>query len=259
MKKLITLLMTLLLVGCSSGQEIKGGDLQDIEKRGYITVAMEGTWAPWTYHDSDENLVGFDVEVGKYIADYMGLDVKYVEGEWNGLLIGVDAGRYDMLINGVDVTEDRAASYDFSKAYAYSKIAVITKKDNNSIKSLEDLRGKTTANTITSTYAKIARDEFGATVQDVDDLNETFMLLDAGRIDATLNAEVSFNDYMKQNPDADFKIACYYENSPEVAIAMKKGSSELTTKVNEAIDAARQDGTLSKLSLKYFGIDITNK
>ena len=259
MKKIITLLLALLLVGCSSSsKEVVGGDLNNIKDRGYILVAMEGTWAPWTYHDDKDALVGFDVEVGKYVADYLGVDVKYAEGEWDGLLAGVEAGRYDMMINGCDVTEERAASYDFSDAYAYDRIAVITNKENNDINSLQDLKGKTTANTSSSTYASIAR-EYGAEVNGVDDLNETFMLLSTGRIDATLNAEMTFDDYMKANPDANFKIACYYDKSPEVAIAMKKGSSELVAKVNEAIAAARSDGTLSNLSNKYFGKDITNQ
>lgn len=254
MKKLLALLLALLtLVGCSS---IKGGDLNDINDRGYILIAMEGTWSPWTYHDEEGNLVGYDVEVGKYIADYLGVEAKYVEGEWDGLLEGVEAGRYDMLINGCDVTEERKQAYDFSSAYAYDRIAIITTKDNNAINSLEDLNGKTTANTISSTYATIAK-EYGATVQGVDDLNQTFLLLKDGRIDATLNAEMTFDDYMQANPDANFKIACYYDQSPEVGVAMKKGSSELVAKVNEAIAAARADGTLSRLSNKYFGKDIT--
>lgn len=259
MKKLLIALMTLLvLVGCSGEKEIVGGDYNDIKDRKYIVVAMEGTWAPWTYHDEADNLVGFDVEVGNYIGKYLGVDVKFVEGEWDGLLSGVAGGRYDMMINGCDVTEERKASYDFSNAYAYDRIAVITTKDNEDIKTLEDLKGKTTANTASSTYAAIAT-EYGANVNAVDDLNETFMLLGSGRIDATLNAEMSFNDYMNANPGAEFKIACYYDQSPEVAIAMKKGSSELVEKVNEAIKAAREDGTLSSLSNKYFGVDITNQ
>ena len=260
MKKILLVLLALLvLAGCGKKEvEVIGGDMNNINERGYIVVAMEGTWAPWTYHDDNDSLVGFDVEVGKYIADYIGLDVKYVEGEWDGLLAGIEAGRYDMMINGCDVTDERKLAYDFSDAYAYDRIAVIVPTDNEDIKIMEDLNGKTTANTSSSTYASIAT-EYGANVNGVDDLNETFMLLGTGRIDATLNAEMTFNDYMKANPDAKFKIACFYPESPEVAIAMKKGSNELVGKVNEAIAAARADGTLSKLSIKYFDVDITNK
>ena len=257
LKKLLIALLCLFVVsGCSSKEDIKGGDLDDIKSRGYIVVAMEGTWAPWTYHNEKDELVGYDVEVGKLISDYLGVDVKYVEGEWDGLLAGVEAGRYDMMINGCDVTEERKQSYDFSDAYAYDRIAVIVKQDNNDITKMEDLNGKKTANTITSTYAKIAQ-EFGAEVSGVDDLNQTFLLLGRGDIDATINAEMSYNDYMAANPDAPFKIACFYEDAPEIGIAIKKGSTALVNEVNKAISQAKQDGSLAQLSNKYFGVDIT--
>ena len=258
LKKLLVLLLCVLTIsGCSKEKEIKGGDLDDIKSRGYITVAMEGTWAPWTYHNEKDELVGYDVEVGKIVADYLGVDVKYVEGEWDGLLAGVEAGRYDMMINGCDVTDERKKSYDFSNAYAYDRIAVIVKNDNIDISTMDDLNGKKTANTISSTYAKIAQD-FGAEVSGVDDLNQTFLLLSRGDIDATLNAEMSYNDYMKANPDAGFKIACYYQDSPEIGIAIKKRSSALLEEVNKAIEQAKNDGSLANLSIKYFGVDITN-
>ena len=256
MKKIITVLLALLLVGCSS-EKIIGGDLNDINERGYIVVAMEGTWAPWTYHDENDKLAGYDVEVGKYIADYLGVDVKYVEAEWDNLLIGVDGGMYDMMINGCDITDERKQSYDFSDPYVYDVTAVITRNDNEDIKTLDDLNGKVTANTASSTYAAIA-EKNGATVKPVDDLAQTFLLLTNKEIDATINAEISYDYYMKTNPSSDFKIACYYDEIFDVGIVMKKGSSELIAKVNEAIAAAKEDGTLSALSIKYFGKDITN-
>jgi len=264
MKKILVVLMCLFaLCACSSTPETEkkevaviGGDLENIKERGYIIVAVEGTWKPFTYHDEDDKLVGFDVEVAKYIADYLGVEVKYEEGEWDGLLAGVQAGRYDMMVNGCDVTEDRINSYDFSNAYALDKVVVMTTKENDVIKSEEDLNGKTTANTISSTYAVIA-ENFGANVLAVDDLNQTLELLKNGRIDATLNAEVVYLDYVATYPDADVKVACYSSTSFDIAIPMKKGSSALVAKVNEAIANGHSDGTFTELSNKYFGIDIT--
>ncbi len=113
-----------------------------IRPRGTITVAMEGTWAPWTYHDENDNLVGYDVEVATKIAEKLGVEPKFVEGEWDGLLAGLDAGRYDIMVNGVDITPERAEKYDFSTPYAYNRTAVITKADDDSINTLEDLKGK---------------------------------------------------------------------------------------------------------------------
>ena len=263
MKKIIAVLLSLLILCACSGKDAGGGEtakseLDLIKEKGKIVVAMEGTWQPFTYHNDQGELVGFDVEVAKYIADYIGVDVEYVEGEWDGLLMGVSSGRYDMLVNGVGATDERKQTYDFSDAYAYDRSVVMVKADNEDIKSLDDLNGKTTANTISSTYAAIA-EQHGAKVQPVDDLTQTIELLKQGRIDATLNAEVVYGDYVKTTGDTDIKIACYTGITQDIAIPMKKGSSELVRVVNEAISQARADGTLKALSEKYFGTDITTK
>ena len=101
-------------------EETSGDLLSQIQANGTITVAMEGTWAPWTYHDENDNLVGYDVEVATKIAEKLGVEPKFVEGEWDGLLAGLDAGRYDIMVNGVDITPERAEKYDFSSPYAYN-------------------------------------------------------------------------------------------------------------------------------------------
>ena len=237
----------------------ESGDLlAQIQERGEIVIAMEGTWAPWTYHDENDELVGFDVEVGQQIAEALGVEATFVEGEWDGLLAGLDAGRYDIMINGVDITEERSDAYDFSDPYAYDRTAVIVSGDNTDITAMEDLDGKRTANTISSTYAEVA-EQYGAEVTGVDDLNQTFELLLSGRIDATLNAEVTYYDYMEAHPDANLKIACLDPQATQVAIPFRKG--EETASLREAVDRAladmRESGTLTELSEKYFGTDIT--
>ena len=239
-----------------------GDLLSEIQNRGYITVAMEGTWAPWTYHDEEGELVGFDVEVAAAVAEELGVEVRYEEGEWDGLLAGVESGRYDIMVNGVGYTEERAQAYDFSEPYCYNKTALIVRSDNDEISSLEDLEGKTTCNSANSTYQFIA-EEYGATVLDVETLDGTLEMVLAGpeRADATLNAEASFLDYMKEHPDAELKIVDYYSELENVCIIMQKGESSdsLREAINGAIDKLREDGTLTELSNKYFGGDITKK
>ena len=186
------------------------------------------------------------------------MKATFVEGEWDGLLAGLDAGRYDIMVNGVDITEDRLEKYDFSTPYAYNKTAVIVKSDNTEITSMEDLDGKQTANTISSTYAEVA-ESYGATVTGVDDLNQTIELLLSGRIDATLNAEVTYYDYMKAHPDAEIKIATLDKDATQVAIPMRKGeeSANLLKAINEALAELEAEGKLTELSEKYFGTDIS--
>lgn len=260
----LVLLGTAVLTGCSSQSNnqataaASGDLLAQIQEKGEIVIAMEGTWAPWTYHDENDELVGYDVEVGKAIAEKLGVTATFVEGEWDGLLAGLDAGRYDIMVNGVGITPDRQEKYDFTTPYAYNRTAVIVRGDYDEISSMEDLNGKKTANTISSTYAEQA-EAYGATVTGVDDLNQTIELLLAGRIDATLNAEVVFADYQKAHPEANIKIAAYSDDVERVAIPVRKSADTATllAAINQALAELDADGTLTELSVKYFGTDIS--
>lgn len=259
---LSALLAAAMLTACgasASDSAAETGDLLDrIRAKGEITIATEGTWSPWTYHDENDNLVGFDVEVAEQVAAKLGVRANFVEGEWDGLFAGLDSGRYDMMANGVEVTEERAEKYDFSDPYGYIRTAIIVREDDDSIHSFEDLAGKTTANTLASTYATLA-ESYGATATGVDDLNQTIELLKARRVDATLNAEVTFYDYMKAKPDAGLKIAALTEDASLVCFPLRKeeDTATLRTAINEALAELREDGTLSEISVKYFGTDIT--
>ena len=254
------------LTGCSSKDTASStagptplNKLDSVQKSGKLVVALEGAWQPWSYHDSSDTLVGYDVEVSRAIAEKLGVEPEYVESDWDSLFAGLDAGRYDMVCNGVEVTEERAKTYAFTTPYGYIHTALAVRKDNEEIHSFEDLKGKTTANSLASTYMELA-ESYGATVQGIDTLEETIQLLTAGRIDATLNADVSFYDYLNVHPEADFKLVAQTAEASHVAIpVLKSEDTAYLDALNTAIEELRADGTLKTLSEKYFGQDISSE
>lgn len=256
MKKTIAILLALVLaLSCSAAF----ADLyEDVMKKGSLSIGTEGMWSPWTYHDLPNNneLVGFDVEVGKAICEKLGVKAEFVETYWDALLAGLDSHQIDIMINGMDVTEKREEKYDFTTPYCFTRTALVVRGDNTSITSFEDLAGKTTANSVSSTYMTLA-ESYGAFAEGVDTLEETITMVLNGRADATLNAVDSIGDYLVSHPDANIKIVALTEEANSVAIPVRKGEPALLEALNKAIDELREDGTLSALSIKYFGEDIT--
>lgn len=237
------------------------GQLDDVMSAGKLVVGMEGDWAPWSYHDVDSNeVVGFDADTARAIGDKLGVAVEIVEAPWESLFAGLDDGRYDMVVNGVEITEERSDKYDFSEPYGYIHTALVVRKDNEDIQGFEDLDGRKTVNSIGSTYMELA-ESYGASAAGVSTLNDTIQNVVDGRADATLNADVSIYDYMNQQPDAAIKIAAVTEEASSVAIPMRKGeeSASFRDAVNQAVQELKADGTLEKLSEQYFGSDITQE
>jgi His/Glu/Gln/Arg/opine family amino acid ABC transporter permease subunit len=163
-------------------------------------------------------------------------------------------------LSRVGIAPDREKKYNFSTPYAFNRTAVLVRGDYDQIHSMEDLKGKRTANTISSNYAALA-ESYGTTVTGVDDLNQTIELLLSGRIDATLNAEVVFADYQRTHPDANIQVVAFSDEPERVAIPVRKGddSATLLAAINDALAQMDADGTLSRLSVKYFGMDISKE
>ncbi len=256
---LLTAVLAVSLVGCTpKKQEEQGDHLARIQAANTLNIALEGTWQPWSYHDESGELVGYDAEVGEAIAKELGVEANFTEGAWDGLLAGLSSGRYDLVINGVDITEEREKNFDFSDPYAYTHTVLVVDSNNNDIQSFEDLSGKKTANSINSTYMQIG-EEYGASVEGVDTLEDTINMVTSGRVDATINSDVSIADYLKTTGSDNIKVVDQTKDVIHVAIPLTKGEDSATLKeaINKAIQKLKDDGTLAQLSEKYFGIDVT--
>jgi cystine transport system substrate-binding protein len=175
--------------------------LETIKASGKIRIGTEGTYAPFTFHGKDGKLTGFDVEIAQEVAKRLGVQPDFMETKWDGMFAGLDAKRFDMVVNEVSIRDDRKVKYDFSSPYIVSKAVLIVHKDNNDIKQLSDLKGKKAGQSLTSNLTDIAKAN-GATIVQTDGFNQAIELLLSKRIDATVNDGLSFLDFKKQKPDA---------------------------------------------------------
>lgn len=230
--------------------------LAEIQRAGVIKIGTEGTYPPFTYHDKRGKLVGFDVEIGELIASGLGVKPQFVEGKWDGLIAGVDAKRYDLVLNEVAITPERLKKYDFSDPYITSKAVIVVHSDNQSIKSFADLKGKKSSQSLTSNFAQLAKSS-GAEVVATEGFNQSLELVLTGRVDATINDSLSFLDFKKQKPDAKLKVAATEAKGDQSAALLAKGQPELLAAINQALRNAKQDGEYQKISQKYFGTDVS--
>jgi cystine transport system substrate-binding protein len=233
-----------------------GANLDAIKAAGVLKIGTEGTYAPFTFHDASGKLVGFDVEIGEEIAKRMGVEPQFLEGKWDGLIAGLDAQRYDAVINQVGITEERKAKFAFSEPYVASKAALIVREDEDTIKGFGDLAGKKAAQSLTSNYGKMA-EKAGAEIVATEGFDQSIALVVQRRADATINDSLSFLDFKKKQPAAPVKIAATEEQAAYSGVIMRQGDPDLVAAVNEALKAIKSDGTYQRIADKYFGQDVS--
>ncbi|GGM37815.1 L-cystine-binding protein TcyA [Paraliobacillus quinghaiensis] len=243
----------LLIVGCGSTNLY-----DEVMEEGVLTVGTEGTYAPFTFHNNAGELTGYDVEVIREVADRMGVEVDFMETQWDSMFAGLNSERFDLIANQVGINEDRLENYDFSNPYTYSSAVVVAPAENEDINSFEDLEGKSSAQSLTSNFGDIAR-ENGAEIVSVEGLAQSIELIKQNRADVTVNDKLAVLDYLNQQGDEDVQIVAEEDNVSETAFAFNKGNEELVDAVNEQLKAMREDGTLAEISESWFGEDVSTK
>jgi L-cystine transport system substrate-binding protein len=239
------LLATLGLAGCGGGSD-----------PGTLRVGTEGTYSPFSFQGPDGQLTGYDVEVVQAVGAKLGKKVEFVQTPWDSIFAGLESKRFDLVANQVTVNPDREAKYAISQPYTVSEGVIVTRADNTTITTLADLKGKTSAQSATSNWAGVAKDA-GANVEAVEGFVQAVQLLKDGRVDATVNDTLAVAEYQKTRADSAVKVAGTTGDHSKQAFAARKDSTQLVTDVNGALDQLRADGTLKRISEKYFGTDVS--
>lgn len=231
--------------------------LAELQATGVLKVGTEGTYAPFTFHDTATgDLTGYDVEVVTAVAEKLGVVPEFSEVKWDGIFAGLEAGRYDVIANQVSVTPEREELYSFSTPYAISRPVIVTASSNTDVTSIGDVKGRSAAQTATSNWGEFAI-ESGAELVPVDGFTEAVAAVRDGRVELTFNDNLAVAEYFTTTGDDSVKVAVEVpEKQSNQALALR-ADSPLTPLIDQALSDLAADGTLAEIGQKYFGTDIS--
>ncbi|MFA6857665.1 MAG: ABC transporter substrate-binding protein [Treponema sp.] len=256
---LITAVFAACFTGCSK-KETTGGMTLDGKT---LKIGVNIAYPPFEYYDSDgKTPLGFDVGLGKAVAAKLGLEPDIIDVAWEGIFAGLDTDKYDCVISAVTITDERTASYEFSKPYIGNGQSMILLKNSKVVaKTPQDLGGLKVGYLTESTsdvyMTKLAKEGLKFEAEEYDDEMNAFADLKAGRCDAVISDSLVATDYVKK-PDSPFALVWEGPAEEYFGIACKKGNTNLRSAIDKALDELTADGTLKDLSMKNFGIDIVS-
>lgn len=260
MKKILSLLLLTIIVlitaaGCSK-KETSLNSLESIKKAGVMTVGLDDSFPPMEYRDEKNNLVGFDIDLGNAIGEKLGVKVEYSATDFSGIIEALKAGKFNIILSTLSITDERKEKILFSDPYVMEGQIVAVKAGNASITKAADLTGKIVAAQLGSTSEEAAKKLEGLKeLKAYDKVTEAFHDLQIGRVDAVVVDELVGRYYISKAPN-DYKVLDEKLTDEPVGIGFKKEDTELKDAVQKAFDDLKADGTLSKISNKWFGTDI---
>ena len=261
MKKVnILILVTLILLvatGCSASKSNSAATttttLDRIKAEGKLTFAMSGQYPPFNFFNEQNELTGFDVEIGQELAKRINVNPAPVATEWDGIIAGLTTSKFDIILGSMAITDERLQKVNFSSPYYRSGAQVIVPSDSN-ISGGTDLKDKTVGVVLGTTFETKAR-ELGANVKTYKGDPDAFNDMRNGRLDAVITDKIVGLNAIKKN-NYPYKLAGDLLYVEKMGIAIRKDSPKLLEAVNNALTEMMDDGTYQQISEKYFSADI---
>ena len=231
--------------------------LDEVKQRGTLRIAVEGTYPPFNFRDEQGKLTGFDVEIAEAIAAKLGVKPEFTTTEWSGILAGLQAGKYDVIVNQVAATDKRRETFDFSDPYVVSSPQLIVRANEmRKLATPADLKGKTIGVGQGSNYADQARGFEGAEVKVYPGAPEYLQDLATGRIDVALNDSLLI-PYLQQKTRLPIKAGAPIGKVESNAIPFRKGNPKFKAAIDKALADLKADGSFVKISSKWFKRDVS--
>ena len=252
-------IITMGFVGCgaSNKSEKESKDLlATIQEKGKVVVGMSADYAPYEFHYIDENgqdvIGGFDVDIANEIASALGVELVIQEMDFDALVAALPAGKIDLVVSGMNPTEERAKVVDFSEIYYNSQHGILVRsEDVDKYKTFADLEGAKVGAQLGSTQEQIARSEVpNADLQLLNNVNNLILELKAGKVDAVIMEKPVAEMAVKSNPELAVGTPIYEDKTGGNAVGMAKNNPELLAKINEVIKELNETGKMDEYIVK---------
>lgn len=268
------LLLATLFTACSNGASSAAGSaaagetgeysttLADIQENGELVVGLDDTFAPMGFRDEAGELVGFDIDLANAVCEQLGIKATFKPIDWDSKELALSSGTIDCVWNGMSITPERQEQMSLSQAYLNNKIIVMT-KDGVTVNSKEDLANyQIGIQAGSAALEAVKADDVYASIEgnltEYPTYDEVILDVQAGRLDCMIIDEV-YGGYKNAKMDQAFAISGVDFGDDLYAIGFRKGDTELTQAVNDALNALIEDGTAAEISNKWFGADIVVK
>ena len=267
MKRIITLFFIFIFaISCSKTQtqntEVSSADnsLQKVKENGKLVLGLDDTLAPMGFRDDNGEIVGFDIDLAREVANRLGVELEAKPIDWSSAILSLKKGDVDVIWNGFAVNESRKQQVNFTKPYLYNRLMIAKYSDRDDINSKEELKGKIVGvQSGSSNYETLVNDPVSKEIKEIrqyDSYVNAFLDLEAKRIDAVIVDEIVARYYISKE-NADFTLL---EDKPitsqYLSVGLRKTDTELFNAFDKALDDMRADGKAAEISTKWFGKDV---
>ena len=261
---LAAVMMAAVAAGCGGEQAKSSGSGSGAADNKKIVVGLDDNFPPMGFKGDDGQITGFDIDLAKEATKRLGREVEFKAIDWSSKEAELKSGRVDVLWNGLDITEKRKENMLFSEPYMDNRQIIFVKKGDSSVTDEKSLAGKTigTQSASTSEEYMDANDFFKKDVKEVkkySDFVSAFMDLENGRLDAVVGDEIVGRYYMSKHADKLDAVDVAVGPVSTFGIGFAKENQALRDEVQKVLDEMKADGTMAKISEKWFGKDITKK
>lgn len=220
-------------------------------------VGVESAYAPFSAENEQKNVVGFDIDVMKALAQKIGIEVKFVPTPFEGFFNFLAQGDRDLLISAITITDERKQTVDFSEPYFEASQLIAVAANNTKVQKFDDLKTLKVGVQSATTGDEVVQNLLGKNSANIKRLDSTPLALkelETGGVDAVVADDAVVKNYITNNPSSKLRTVSDAGFPKEYyGIAVRKGNTELLNKVNKGMADLKADGTFDKISAQYFG------